>query len=58
MLPPAARARYGEELLDELYALADDGAGRSHQFACALRQAIPGVWQIREALREEHSTAG
>lgn len=43
LLPPAARLRFEEELLDELFALADDRAPRRHQAACALRQlaAVP-----------------
>jgi len=53
MLPPTARARYGDELLDELHTMADDDAGRWRQLACAVRQAVPGAWQIRAALREE-----
>ncbi len=38
VLSPRARALYGDELLDELYALAEGGASRQHQVGAALRQ--------------------
>ena len=43
LLPPAARLRFEDELLDELFALADTHVPRRHQAACALRQlaAVP-----------------
>lgn len=38
LLPTADRARYGEEYREELWSLAEAGAGRWRQFACASRQ--------------------
>ena len=45
-LSPAARAAHGEELLDELFDLAEQHAVRRVQVGCALRQ-LTRVWALR-----------
>jgi hypothetical protein len=49
LLPPIARLRFEEELLDELYALAEARAPHRRQLACAVRQlaAIPRLRGLR-----------
>jgi hypothetical protein len=55
VLSPRARALYGDELLDELYVLADDGASRRHQVGAALRQ-LAQAGQLRRAARAERTS--
>jgi hypothetical protein len=50
LLSPAARAQHAEELLDEVYDLAELGAPRRAQTACALRQ-LARVRQSRVTAR-------
>jgi hypothetical protein len=50
LLSPAARALHADELLDEVYDLAELGAPRRAQIACGLRQ-LAGVRQLRVTAR-------
>ena len=50
VLPAGDRARYQQEFLAELYALAQEQAPRLTQLGHALRAAA-GMWSLRRALR-------
>ncbi len=56
LLPPAARLRFEEELLDELFALAENDVPRRHQAACALRQlaAVPRLRALHTREVQQH----
>jgi hypothetical protein len=54
LLPAIARDRYVEELLDELYALAEVRVTRRRQLVCALRQLFRTP-ALRRAVRKQHS---
>jgi hypothetical protein len=52
LLSPAARARFEDELLDELHELAEQNATGCAQLACALRQ-LGATLQLRHQARQD-----